>query len=117
MKFANGAAVVALVLAGCSAPTSAATSPTPSQNARVITAFDLYTHCGIREAKIGSDFYAAEPVLGDGNGNPPAGWGNPGQSGTMTVYQNGTAHFAGPGGLTADFRLRPGATSWAMLCS
>lgn len=84
---------------------------------RVIHGFDLYTHCGIREAKIGSDFYAASAVLDDGNGNPPTGWGNPYQVGSMTVYADGTAHFSAPGGLEADFHLRPGATTWAMICS
>jgi hypothetical protein len=33
------------------------------------------------------------------------------------VYVNGTAHFSAPGGLEADFHLRPGATTWAMICS
>jgi hypothetical protein len=119
MKFASGALLLLLTVAGC----GSATTPIGSQasaasaSSRVMQAFDLYTHCGIREAKIGSDFYAASPVLDDGNGNPPTGWGNPGQIGTMAVYGNGTAHFSAPGGLEADFRLRPGATAWAMICS
>lgn len=119
MKFATGALLLLLAVTGCGsathpiAPGSASASPA----SRVIQSFDLYTHCGIREAKIGSDFYAASSVLDDGNGNPPTGWGNPYQVGTMTVYVNGTAHFSAPGGLEADFHLRPGATTWAMICS
>jgi hypothetical protein len=78
---------------------------------------DLYTHCGVAEAKIGSNYYAASPVLDDGNGNPPTGWGNPGQIGTMTVYGNGTAHFSAPGGLEAEFHLRSGATAFVTIFS
>jgi hypothetical protein len=119
MKLASAALITLLTVAGCGSTTSPSTSQDPSASAssRVIQAFDLYTHCGIREAKIGNDFYAASPVLDDGNGNPPAGWGNPGQIGTMTVYSNGTAHFTAPGGLEADFLVRPGATTWSMICS
>lgn len=119
MRSASGAILLLLVLAGCaSAPAPAASKdPSVSGSSRTLQGFDLYTHCGVREAKIGSDFYSASPVLDDGNGNPPPGWGNPGQIGTMTVYANGTARFAAPGGLEADFRIRPGATSWTTLCS
>ncbi len=119
MKLASGALLLLLGVTGCGSATQPIASGSPSASAppRVIQAFDLYTHCGIREAKIGSDFYAASAVLDDGNGNPPTGWGNPSQVGTMTVYADGTAHFSAPGGLEADFRLRPGATTWSMICS
>ena len=110
------AGLLLLTLAGCGSPT-ASQEPSASASTRVIEGFELYTHCGIREAKIGGDFYTATPVLADGNGNPPGGWGNPGQVGTMTVYGNGTARFSAPGGLEADFRLRPGATTWVTVCS
>jgi hypothetical protein len=118
MKFASGALLLLLAVAGCGSATNSIASQDSSASAtsQVIQAFDLYTHCGVREAKIGSGFYLASPVLDDGNGNPPAGWGNPDQVGTMTVYGNGTAHFSAPGGLEADFHLRPGATTWAMIC-
>jgi hypothetical protein len=119
MKFASGAVLLLLAVSGCGSATNPITSQAPSASARtqVIQSFDLYTHCGVREAKIGSDFYAASPVLADSGMNPPTGWGNPGQVGTMTVYGNGTAHFSAPGGLEADFHLRPGATTWLMTCS
>jgi len=45
------------------------------------------------------------------------GWDNPYQTGTMTVVGNGTAHFSASNGLEADFQLRPGATTWTMICS
>ena len=119
MRFASSALLVIIALAACGSAITPAGSQGPSASAKghVTPAFDLYTHCGVREAKIGSDFYAASPVLDDGNGNPPTGWGNPWQIGTMTVYGNGTAHFSAPGGLEADFHLRPGATDWRMICS
>ena len=72
---------------------------------------------GVREAKIGRDFYAVSPVLEDGNANPPTGCGNPGQIVIMTAYGNRTAHFFAPGGLAADLRMRLGATAWAMTCT
>jgi len=114
-----GAAMLIVTLTGCGSVTTPTTSQdlAASVSSRVITNFDLYTHCGVREARIGNDFYYASPVLDDGNGNPPSGWGNPYQMGTMTVLGNGTAHFSAPRGLEADFQLRPGATSWTMICS
>ena len=118
MKFRGSALLLVLAVAGCGSTTTPITpqGPSASVSSRVVTAFDLYTHCGIRSAKIGSDYYIASPVLDDGEGNPPEGWGNPGQVGTMTVYGDGTAHFTAPGGLDADFLLRPAPTTRAALC-
>ena len=119
MRVALGAGLLTLAMSGC---TSAATpqasqEPSVAVGGHVIRAFDLYTHCGIRETRIGGEYYAASPVLDDGSGNPPSGWGNPGQVGTMTVYGDGTARFSAPGGLEANFRVRPGATTWLSTCS
>jgi hypothetical protein len=110
---------VLVALTGCSAPPadvpSASATPSPTV-VQVLADFELYTHCGVREAKVGRDFYLADPEQGDG-GNPPPGWGNPSQRGTMTVRSDGTARFSAPGGLSADFRVRPGATDWILICS
>ena len=121
MTVRRGAFVFALVaaLAGCAAPPTARAPEASSApaTALVIDPYDLYTHCGIREAKIGDDYYVATPPLSDGSGNPPYGWGNPGQSGTMTVYDDGTARFSA-GLLGATFTLRVGATDWlGPICS
>lgn len=127
-----------LVVAGCTSaesdPTLARQSPQPSPSpiatgpaepapssetstVRVIDSYVLLTHCGIREAKIGEAFYVAAPPLDDRNGNPPDGWGNPTQKGTMTVLGNGTARFS-EGSLVARFILREGATDFlGPLCS
>ncbi len=79
--------------------------------------YDLYTHCGIREALIDKNYYVASPVLDDGNGNPPKGWGNPDNSGTMTVNADKTADFHDAAGHRAHFVLRPGAATWLQICS
>jgi hypothetical protein len=64
--------------------------------------FDLYTHCGIRGTMIDGLWWEAVRQLDDGNGNPPKGWGNPTQSGTLTFYDD-IAVFATEQGLRARF--------------
>lgn len=81
------------------------------------TPYDLLTHCGVREALIDNNYYVASPVLDDGNGNPPPGWGNPYDSGTITINADRTADFSDRAGHRAHFELRPGATTWLQLCS
>jgi hypothetical protein len=56
-------------------------------------AYQLYTHCGIEWAKINGTFWKAEHPLSDGNANPPAGWGNPFENGTLTRTNVTTARF------------------------
>jgi hypothetical protein len=74
--------------------------------------FELYTHCGIDEAKIGDAFYEAEtPIPG-----PPYDWGNPYQTGTMTLVSTSTVVFRDNIGHEVSFRLRPGATEFKRIC-
>jgi hypothetical protein len=47
--------------------------------------YSLYTHCGIRYVDFGGTRFYANPPLGDGSGNPPAGWGNPSEGGFVVV--------------------------------
>ncbi len=60
--------------------------------------------------------FGADQPLDDGHGNPPGGWGNPYQSGTITVagpkavFQDDDSH-------TVTFHERPGATSFLRACS
>ena len=78
--------------------------------------YRVYTHCGIDEAGIGSRYFEAVHPLSDGQGNPPAGWGNPYQQGTMTLLSPSKAVFRDDAGHQVQFRLRPGATSFKRLC-
>lgn len=81
----------ALVLASCGSQTRsstrAATHTKPGQP------YQLYTHCGIERANIAGTLWRATHPLSDGSGNPPAGWGNPVQQGTLVILGHGTARF------------------------
>ena len=98
------------------APAVAGTGAGTAAAARSM-AYDLYTHCGVDEAKIGARFYEAVTPLSDGNGNPPAGWGNPYQAGTMTLVSATEAVFTDKAGHRVVFAVRPGATAFRQLCS
>jgi hypothetical protein len=79
--------------------------PTASANA-----YRLYTHCGIEWAMIKGTFWRAQHPLSDGNGNPPAGWGNPFQPGTLTFTNPNTARFTSTAGTVVfdrSDRVRP----------
>ena len=73
--------------------------------------FDLYTHCGIRGAELGGVWFAVDPPLVEGAGNPPAGWGNQYQRGAVTLLTADEAVFRDDAGhevvLLADGSARP----------
>ena len=69
--------------------------------------YDLYTHCGIDYARVGNRYYEATPPLSDGSGNPPPGWGNPYQPGTLTVISPTQAVFTDKAGHRVVFTLVP----------
>jgi hypothetical protein len=79
--------------------------------------YQLYTHCGINEARIGNRYYVAVHPLSDGSGNPPAGWGNPSQAGTMTILPGTEAVFTDNAGHRVVFMVRPGAKTFEHVCS
>ncbi|MER7950545.1 hypothetical protein ABTY59_24470 [Streptomyces sp. NPDC096079] len=79
--------------------------------------YDLYTHCGIDEALIGSTYFEAETPLSDGSGNPPEGWGNPSQRGSMTLTSDTEAVFTDDAGHEVRFRARPGARGFKHICA
>jgi hypothetical protein len=109
---ALAAVPLAAVLAGCESTPSPAAPPSPTTAAARTTApkpisYDLYTHCGIDYAQVGNRYYKATPPLSDGSGNPPPGWGNPYQSGIMTVISPTQAVFTDKAGHRVVFTLVP----------
>jgi hypothetical protein len=77
----------------------------------------LFTHCGIEQTDFGGRDWVAEPILADGNRNPPAGWGNPTEPGTMTLVSTDRAEFRSRDGQrTATFRPRAATDPPATTC-
>ncbi|MEU8666271.1 hypothetical protein [Streptomyces anulatus] len=109
-------ALVTGVLTGCTEADESAGAGRATPSGRTIP-FDLSTHCGIDEARIGSTYFEAETPLSDGSGNPPEGWNNPTQHGTMTVKTKTEAVFTDDAGHEVKFRARPGASGFKRLCS
>ncbi|MFI1018858.1 hypothetical protein [Streptomyces sp. NPDC020965] len=97
-----------------SAPPSPATARTPPPLRSV--PFTLRTHCGVTETRIGAVYYEADPPLTDGSGNPPDGWDNPDQEGTMTTRSATEAVFTDDAGHEVIFRARPGAKEFKTPC-
>jgi hypothetical protein len=114
--------VVIGTLAACgTSPTSRHGSPAQAgATAAVATGaqpYRLYTHCGVDEALIGNRYFEAVHPLSDGQGNPPAGWGNPYQDGTMMLESSTEAVFRDVAGHQVQFRLRSGARTFKHICS
>ncbi|MFJ6463599.1 hypothetical protein ACIQM0_21670 [Streptomyces sp. NPDC091387] len=118
--------VVALLaagaLTGCAAagevgPAAQATRSAQGAPAARTIPFDLLTHCGIDEARIGKTYFEASIPLSDGSGNPPRGWGNPTQHGTMTMTSGTEAVFTDDAGHEVHFRARPAANTFKHLCA
>lgn len=108
------AAVAGLAACNSSGHAVRGTSGTPVPTG---TAYSLYRHCGVHEARVGDTYYVADHPLDDGQGNPPAGWGNPYQEGTMATPTPGVAVFSDSLGHVVRFHARPGATSFLHICS
>jgi hypothetical protein len=87
----------AVAVPGCGSEGRSSTTAT-STNARPSQPYTLLTHCGIEWAPINGTFWHAEHPLSDGSGNPPPGWGNPDQPGTLTFLTPTTARFDSPAG-------------------
>jgi hypothetical protein len=78
--------------------------------------YDLETHCGVDEARIGNRYYEAARPLIDRSGKAPAGWQDPYQAGTMTLVSAAEAVFTDHAGHRVVFRLRPGAKAFRHAC-
>jgi hypothetical protein len=110
-----------LALTGCGAATDGlAPAPAKSSSSTVANGgepFSLYTHCGIHELTFGGRWYErVGGALDDGQGNPPQGWDNPYQAGTLTS-SGPTVLFRDHAGHREVFQLRPGATRPKVICS
>jgi hypothetical protein len=90
-RLASIAAAVAV--AGCGSQISSSTGAGTDAGAGRSWSYELYTHCGIEWAKINGTFWRAKHPLSDGSGNPPPGWGNPYQMGTLALPGRTTARF------------------------
>ena len=114
------AALAAGLLAGCASAASPAAAPAARTTTPKPVPYNLYTHCGIDYAQVGNRYYEATPPLSDGSGNPPPGWGNPYQPGTVTVISATQAVFTDTAGHRVVFPLvpsgGPGRTT-ALVCS
>lgn len=117
MQISVGAVAAALLFSACGSTSSAAQRAPASQPQTVGTPYSLYTHCGVHEARIGHTFYVAEHPLDDGQGNPPPGWKNPYQAGTIATPSPGVAVFRDALGHVVRFHARPQATSFLHICS
>ncbi|MBL7501621.1 hypothetical protein I6A84_06890 [Frankia sp. CNm7] len=124
-RTASAVAVIAVCLAvglgGCGS--SPRTEPAPVEPGSTAperlgpsVPYDLYTHCGISEARYEDRYYELVPPLHDGSFNPPAGWGNPSQRGTLTPVSKTEVVFTDDAGHRVTFTLRPGATTWKRIC-
>ena len=75
--------------------------------------FRLYTHCGL-DWPTAMDFDGSfwDPVsprpTSDGNGNPPAGYGNPYDHGTITLISPTRAHYRGSTGIVSQWNRHAG---------
>ncbi|WP_327677940.1 hypothetical protein [Streptomyces sp. NBC_00467] len=117
--------LAALLLTACTGTGEPASQKSPSArtapsvriapSVRTI-AFQLYTHCGIGEARIGSTYFEAETPLSDDSAGPPEGWDNPYQSGRMTLTSATRAVFTDDAGHEVVFRARPGAKAFEVIC-
>ncbi|MBD0711157.1 MULTISPECIES: hypothetical protein [unclassified Streptomyces] len=108
--------LTAAVLTGCAHAAGGTDGGGTPQAGRAIP-FELLTHCGIDEARIGSTYFEAETPLSDGRGNPPRGWGNPTQLGMMTLTSETEAVFTDDAGHVVGFHSRPGALAPKHMCA
>lgn len=89
---APGAAASGGPSADAAVPAEGLGLPTPVQVGMAYVV-DLPTHCGIRGIDVDGVWFAADPPLVEAGGNPPPGWGNPTQRGTVTLQTRDTAVF------------------------
>lgn len=77
--------------------------------------YRLYTHCGIEWTEINGTYWRTDNPLSDGHGNPPPGWGNPYQTGSLRSMSPAIAVFTSPAG-SVTFHYTP-LTTPPVVCS
>ena len=96
----------ALLLAGCGVFDTASDTP-PAQPTTIVPSgaepHQLYTHCGIQWTQFQRVTWYADPPLSDGNGNPPAGFGNPIDSGLIRRLDQHHAEYTSNSGKVVRF--------------
>jgi hypothetical protein len=111
MRGAIASAFVLLALTGCASGDNTPTNPHGPLSLKVgeTATYALFTHCGVLYVTInGTTFYADPPLTdGSGSGNPPAGWGNPMDTGQITLITATTADFSDSSGHRAHFTSTP----------
>ncbi|WP_229071960.1 hypothetical protein [Actinoplanes sp. DH11] len=108
--------VMVAITAGCGRSEPPEVAPTATALSEAVP-FVLRTHCGIVETKFDGRYYEAVPPLSDGQENPPPGWDNPEQSGTMQIISPTEAEFRDAAGHVVLFRVRPQATAFKRPCT
>ena len=99
--------VVALSACGHSGPLALPLKEGERAEIGVRYLHELNTHCGIFGTSFDLRRWVADPPLTDEKGvNPPPGWGNPFEEGTMELLSANVAEFRGESGVVAQFRLR-----------
>ena len=99
--------VVALSACGHSGPLALPLKEGERAEIGVSYLHELNTHCGIFGTSFDLGRWVANPPLTDEKGvNPPPGWGNPFEEGTMELLSANVAEFRGESGVVAQFRLR-----------
>lgn len=93
----NGSVETATTETSSRAPSSNAPSDVPSKGVTPSGKqfeVEVYTHCGVENTRIRGVWWHAKPPLYNKRRNgPPAGWGDPYQTGTLTMVSDDRAVF------------------------
>lgn len=115
---APAALALCLGLAACDAGGTTAPATPSAADASAPQPHQLYTHCGVVFTEFQGITWYADPPLSDGNGNPPAGFGNPTDRGTMRRVSQHEAQYLSSAGRTVKFvDTLPAGASPPGLCS
>ena len=74
--------------------------------------YELYVHCGIRDARFDGRLWMADPMLSDGSGNPPMDWAPADSVGVMELVNNDLAVFTADSGRIIEFKPWPSDVEW-----